>query len=88
MTIVAHVGLRRAERSDADNIATVGADTADPDATNNSASRPIGVVNAAPTITGASPSRSQLSCRCPRWSRSTIAYTAADTCGAVTTTRR
>ena len=86
ITITGTLGCAAPNGATLTNVATVASTTADSDTTNNAASASIGVVNGAPTITGAAPSRSQLLLPLSQMVPVDIAYTAADTCGAVTTT--
>ena len=64
---------------------TVSADTSDPDTTNNTASAPVTVANAAPTLTGLTASHTTLWPADHRMVTVTLGYAAADTCGGVTT---
>ncbi len=86
VTIVATVSCMAVNGSSIANIATVAADTADPDTGNNQAGAGVTASNATPTITGVSASRTQLLLPLYQMVPVTINYTASDTCGAVTTT--
>jgi hypothetical protein len=67
-------------------VATVSADTVDPDASNNTAAALVTVANAAPAIAGAVVSRGTLWPPAYRLVPVHVSYSAADDCGAVTTT--
>jgi uncharacterized repeat protein (TIGR01451 family) len=84
-TIVAAVGCGAADGSSIVSTASVAAATADADAANNSASASVAVSNPSPTIAGAAASRTQLLLPLHQMVPVTFAYTATDTCGAVTT---
>ena len=86
VTIVASAGCGVVDHSSIVNSATVTAATADPDVTNNAASVTILASNPAPTITDAVAGRTQLLLPLHQMVPVTIAYTASDTCGAVTST--
>jgi predicted extracellular nuclease len=66
--------------------ATVASGTSDPDAGNNIVTAAVTVSNAPPTLSGVSASRTTLPLPLHLMVPVTINYTAADTCGAVTTT--
>lgn len=84
VTIVAAVGCAAPDEASIATLATVGAGTADPDMTNNSASALVTAANEAPSIgdTAASPARLLPT---NQMVTVTIDYIAADSCGAVTT---
>ena len=86
VTIVATVNCAAANGSSLANTATVGSDTADPDTANNTATLSVAVSNTAPTLTGVSASRTQLLLPLHQMVPVTINFTAADSCGPVTTT--
>jgi uncharacterized repeat protein (TIGR01451 family) len=86
VTMVAALSCAAANGSSIANVAMVAAGTADPNTGNNTASAVITASNPVPTITGASASRTQLLIPLHQMVPVTINYTAADTCGAVTTT--
>jgi uncharacterized repeat protein (TIGR01451 family) len=86
VTLVATLGCAAPDGAALSNNATVVAGTADPDGSNNSASTSIVAANAVPTITGASASLARLLLPLHQMVPVTINYTAADACGAVTTT--
>ena len=85
VTLLAAVSCAAVNGSSIASIATVSAATVDPVPANNSTSALVTVVNAAPTIVGAAASRTQL-LPVHQLVPVGITYSAADTCGAVTTT--
>jgi uncharacterized repeat protein (TIGR01451 family) len=86
VTIVAALSCAVPDAATLDNVATVSAETADPDEGNNSAEASIAASNAPPATTGASASPTTLLLPLHQMVRVTIDYTAVDSCGAVTTT--
>jgi uncharacterized repeat protein (TIGR01451 family) len=85
ITLVGTLGCSAPNGTSLANIAMVAADTADPDAGNNSAAAAVTAFNSVPSISGTSASRSFL---IPNHQMVPveIGYQAADACGSVTTT--
>lgn len=86
MTVVATLSCAAPNGSSVVNVATVSANTADPDPSNNAASAAVTASNPPPAITGVSASRTQLLLPLHQMVPVTINYAATDSCGAVTTT--
>jgi uncharacterized repeat protein (TIGR01451 family) len=86
VTITARVNCGTPDGAQIVNVAAAQSETADPDAANNSASATVAAVNAVPTIAGVSASRTHLLLALHQMVPVTINYSAADSCGPVTTT--
>jgi uncharacterized repeat protein (TIGR01451 family) len=86
VTIVAALACTAQNGASIANVATVASETADPVSGNDSASAVVTASNQAPVISGVSASRTQLLLPLHQMVPVTIAYSAADSCGAVTTT--
>jgi hypothetical protein len=85
VTIVAALSCAVRDGTAIAAVGAVASDTADPDAANNAAGATVIASNAPPVISGAAASRHVLLLHLFQMVPVTIAYNAADSCGAVTT---